>query len=152
MVFCSIATQTKAWAWAGQRASPRPREVKQHPRGHTATGATAPWKAPPRFPSSCWVTKPLSCLGLFPMWKVKRLEQCSLGFLLALIQQPLWTPGERSDNIGFVHFSFILLAFKWLCTVILQWLKSRFNVVNFWMLNYTAIRGINPTLWYGILF
>ena len=46
------------------------------------------------------------------MWKVKRLEQCSLGFLLALIQQPLWTPGERSDNIGFVHFSFILLAFK----------------------------------------
>ena len=45
MVFCSIATQTKAWAWAGQRASPRPREVKQHTRGHTANWGHSPLKS-----------------------------------------------------------------------------------------------------------
>lgn len=58
-------------------------------------------------------TKPLSSLGLsFPLWKGKGLNEVLSGTPQALMCQDLQNLGEHSDNIGFVHFGFILLAFK----------------------------------------
>ena len=109
------------------RYSPGPREVEWHTRGHTVNRGHSPLTNPSLF--SKLLLCDLDQAPFLPRASVSHVENEETRRMFSGVPSGSDVPASyesrrNSDNIGFMHFSFILLAFKWLRIVTFQWIKN----------------------------